>query len=97
MIRKKGILRKTFLFSSLLIVLVIALSFSILYQALPSYYLYRKQATLNSSSEGLVQALQAAESEEASRTLLADFSEANNATVLSFDGSEQLLLKARTG
>lgn len=96
MIRKKGILRKTFLFSSLLIVLVIALSFSILYLALPSYYLYRKQATLNSSSEGLVQALQAAESEEASRTLLADFSEANNATVLSFDGSEQLLLKLST-
>lgn len=39
MFLKRGIVRKTFLFSALLIILVISVSFTILYFAMPQYYL----------------------------------------------------------
>lgn len=47
MLRKNGIVQKTFLFSALLIVLVTLVSFSILYFAMPRYYLLKKEQTLH--------------------------------------------------
>ena len=45
MFLKKGIVRRSFLFSALLIILVILVSFAVLYFAMPQYYLFKKNQT----------------------------------------------------
>jgi two-component system sensor kinase Ihk len=93
MFLKKGIVRKTFIFSSLLIVLVVMTSFAVMYFAMPEYYLYKKEQMLQQNLDALVDALKHTDSPEACKTLIADFVESNNATVLTFDAGQTLLVE----
>lgn len=91
MFLKKGIVRKIFWFSTLLILIVTSISFAVMYFVMPGYYLMRKGQTLQGNLTALTQGLQAAETEEACAALISDFSEMNNVTVLSFNKHNALL------
>jgi len=88
---KKGIVRKTFLFSSLLIVLVTLISFVVMYFAMPSYYRTQKAKTLYSNIDALAVSLRSASTEEECAALIAEFSDVNNVNVFSFDKDNSLL------
>ena len=79
--------RKTFFFSALLIVLVILISFAILYFAMPGYYLYKKEQALQANLDALTVELRAAATWEAYAAKIHDFVESNNVTVLSFNNA----------
>ena len=79
--RKAGITRRTFLFVALLIVLVTFVSFAILYFAMPSYYLYKKEQALKQGLEKLEDGLKSSTELEACADLIVDFSETYNVTV----------------
>lgn len=91
MLRKKGIVRKTFFFSALLTVIVIAVAFSILYFTMPGYYRKIKEIKLNDSLNALTSSLAQAGSEEECAELIAGFSETNNVNVLAFDENDFVL------
>jgi len=91
MLLKKGIVRKTFLYSALLILLVILISFAVMYFIMPGYYLAQKENTIQKNLSVLTRNLQAAGSAEECAILISDFSMINNVTVLSFDKDERLL------
>ncbi|MEJ8546215.1 sensor histidine kinase [Brevibacillus borstelensis] len=91
MYRQTGIALKTFIFTSVLIILVIAVSFGILYSVLPSYYLYTKNQTLQKNAEALVLELNDSVKEEEFIQYISDFARSNNADVLSFDRHGLLL------
>lgn len=96
MLLKKGIVRRTFLFSALLIILVILISFAVLYFAMPQYYLYKKEQVLQDNLDRLVTELKASETQEKCASLISDFIEANNASVISFDPNDTPLLELST-
>lgn len=91
MLLKRGFVRKTFLFSALLILLVVVLSFTALYFTMPGYYLYQKEKALQSSLDSLTGSLRSAATEEEYALLIADFSQQNNVSILSFAEGERLL------
>lgn len=91
MLLKKGIVRKTFLFSAALILFVILISFAVMYFIMPGYYLVQKEKTLKDNLDALTSGMQSAKTGDECAALIADFSAANNVTVLSFDENEVLL------
>lgn len=91
MLLKKGIVRKNFWFSTLLILIVISISFAVMYFVMPGYYLAHKETTLQNNLHTLTRKLQAAESEGACAGFIAEFSEENNVNVLSFHRSGMLI------
>lgn len=93
MLRKKGIVRKTFLFSSLLIALVVMLSFSVLYFIMPGYYLRQKERNLQNNLNALTSELKAAGTQEECVSLISGFVNENNADAMAFSGDGQLLPK----
>lgn len=96
MFLKKGIVRRSFLFSALLIILVILVSFAVLYFAMPQYYLFKKNQTLQNNLNDLETKLKAAGTQETCSSLLSDFIEANNVSVLSFDANDRPLMELST-
>ncbi|MCL2856596.1 MAG: HAMP domain-containing histidine kinase [Oscillospiraceae bacterium] len=91
MLLGKGIVRKTFLFASLLITLVTFISFSILYFAMPGYYLRQKERTFQRNLYSLATQLHSAGSHDVYAEMLFAFSLENNAVVFSFDEAGALL------
>lgn len=91
MLFKKGIVRKTFLFSILLILIVVLISFTVMYFILPSYYLKQKRLDLRQNVDTVAHNLKYAKNAEECAALIADFSKQNNVTVLSFDEDEMLI------
>ncbi|MCL2421382.1 MAG: HAMP domain-containing histidine kinase [Defluviitaleaceae bacterium] len=88
---KKGLALKTFAFALVLMTLVMAVSLGILYAFLPSYYFRHKNNQLARNADILQQQLSTAASVEESAALIANFSEANNATAIAFDADNRLL------
>jgi two-component system sensor kinase Ihk len=91
MLRKKGIVRRTFFFSALLTIVVIAVAFSILYFTMPGYYRKIKEIKLADSLHALTSSLAQAGSEEECAALISKFSETNNVSVLAFDQNDAVL------
>lgn len=89
MLHKRGIVRKTFLFSALLIVLVVMISFTVLYFAMPRYYLFKKNQVLQTELNRLVETLKTAGSQEDGISFIASFVEENNVMVFSFDEDQK--------
>lgn len=85
MLRKTGIVRKTFLFAALLIVLVTLVSFTILYFAMPSFYLYKKEQSLKAGMIELEEELKKSTDQDACAALITNFTEKYNVTVTSID------------
>jgi two-component system sensor kinase Ihk len=83
--------RKTFFFSALLIVLVTVISFAILYFAMPDYYLQKKRQSLQTNLDTLIGQLRQAAEQEEQAELIAAFLERNNATAVAFDAAGALI------
>ena len=96
MLFKKGIVRKTFLFSSLLILLVIIVSFATLYLMMPRFYYQWKVNTLRDNLNVLTQKLKQAPDYETAAPQVQAFSEANNVTLMAFDKDENILAEIST-
>jgi len=88
---KKGLRRKTFVFTLAVITLVIIVSFGILYFALPGYYLRQKSAVLQRNADVLALELNMAASDAKNAELIADFAQNNNANVVAFDENNSLI------
>jgi len=88
---KKGLKWKTFMFTLAVITLVIAVSFGILYFALPGYYLRQKSEILQKNAENLAEGLKSAVSETEGAELIASFAQNNNANVVAFDENDSLI------
>ena len=80
----KGIMFKTFIFTTALITLVVLVSFGILYAVLPGYYSFLKNRTLNQNTANLVADLRKAEDNNDIKSILAQFCRDNNATISLF-------------
>lgn len=91
MLLRKGIVRKTFLFSALLVLLVTLISFAVMYFAMPGYYLTQKEKTLQSNLDLLAESLRSASTDEECAGLITAFSDANNVNIFSFDKDNSLL------
>lgn len=91
MFLKRGIVRKTFLFSVLLTVLVTLVAFAILYCTMPGYYYKAKKENLRESLNALTAQLSSAQTQESCAALISKFSDENNVNVLSFDKEDALL------
>lgn len=92
MFKKKGIALKTFIFTSVLITFVVLISFGILYAVLPNYYFDTKNKTLNANAELLVKKIAEAGAEDEVSLLIRDFSQDNNAEVMSYDADDELII-----
>lgn len=84
MLRKAGIVRRTFVFVALLIVIVTLVSFAILYFALPPFYLRTKERSLQKGAGQLEEELKLSGTEEECALLIAGFTEEYNVTVSTF-------------
>ena len=91
MLFKKGIVRKTFLFSISLTLIVVLIAFLVMYFMLPSYYLKQKRQDLRQNVDTLAESLQLIQSETDCAELIMDFARQNNVSVLSFDQNEMLI------
>ncbi|MEC1722560.1 ATP-binding protein [Schinkia azotoformans] len=96
MLKKRGITRHTFLFTSLLISLVIVISFGILYIALPDYYFYSKHKKLEDHAENLVTDIKSAHTQKEINELIKQFSALNNAHVTVYDEKDELIVELST-
>lgn len=85
MLKRSSIVRKTFLFSAMLIILVTLVSFAILYFAMGPYYLYKKEQSIKTGMIKLEMALKYSNDQNAAAILIADFAEAYNVKVASID------------
>lgn len=85
MLRKTGILHKTFLFAGLLITVVTLVSFAILYFAMPPFYRYKKEQSLKTGIARLEEALKKTDEQAACAELISDFAKAYNVLVISVD------------
>ncbi len=93
MFRKRGIVRNTFIYTSLLITFVIFISFGILYLVLPDYYTYSKNKVLKTNADNLAVNIQSAKTENEIAHYISDFSAQNNAITLAYDTADNLILK----
>lgn len=91
--RRKGILFKTFLFTSGLISLIIAVSFGILYLTLPKYYLNKKNETLRKNTQALSEDINKTKEEDKIKGLISQFCLDNNADIMSYDAEGKLDLR----
>jgi len=82
-----------FIFTSILISLVIIISFGILYISLPDYYFFSKQKNLENNTEILVQNIKAAKTNDEIISLIKDFSTLNNANVMVYDEKNELIME----
>ena len=82
---KRGIVKKTFLFTSAIVTLVSLLSLAILYFVMPQYYQHKKNQALSGNLDALVAALKDAGDVESCAALISGFVGANNVNVLAFD------------
>jgi len=96
MLLKKGIVRKTFFFSSLLITLVILVSFAILYYMTPRYYFRWKEDSLKNNIATLAQKLSSTEDYDSGAALINIFCEANNVVLIAFDADENIIQELST-
>ncbi len=96
MFKKRGITLNTFIFTSILISLVIVISFGILYIVLPDYYFYSKQKNLEDNTEVLVKNLKSEKTDEEITNLITEFSTLNNADVMVYDEDDELILEFST-
>lgn len=96
MLKKRGIILNTFIFTSILISLVIIISFGILYIVLPDYYYYSKQKNLEANTEILVENIKSANEDEEITKLIAEFSNLNNANVMVYDKKDELIVELST-
>lgn len=85
MLKKTSITRRTFLFATLLIVVVTFVSFAILYLAMPSYYLYKKKQSLKFGTEELERQIKNSTDKNEIAAKIADFTTEYNVTITSFD------------
>lgn len=85
MFKKKGITLKTFIFTSALITVIVAVSFGILYFTLPGFYFNAKSKSLQKNAGVFEQSLKQAATQEECVGLIKAFSLANNAFVISYD------------
>lgn len=92
MLKKKGIALKTFLFTSILIALVVIISFAGLYFVLPDYYSYTKRNKLEANTERLVRSLEGDATKEECAELITVFASENNAEVMAFDSQNVPIL-----
>ncbi|WP_186429609.1 HAMP domain-containing sensor histidine kinase [Clostridium sp. BSD9I1] len=96
MFKKRGIILDTFIFTSILISLVIIISFGILCTVLPDYYHYSKQKNLEANTEVLVENIKSAKEDEEISKLIAEFSTLNNANVMVYDEKDELIVELST-
>ena len=96
MLLKKGIVRKTFFFSSAMMILVIVSAFAILYFAMPRFYLKWKQTALQNNVAALTQKLKSANDYETAAAYVVSFTEANNVSLMAFDRDENLVAEIST-
>lgn len=87
MVRKAGITRKTFLFAAMLIMLVTLVSFAILFFAMPSYYLHKKEQALKDGTGLLTEALKNTADKDECAALIAAYCESYNVMVTSLDAN----------
>lgn len=83
--KRKSILQKTFLFSSLLVIVTLTISFILLVVFLPTYYVNTKYKNLEKSTQHLAQQLKQPISEEKITELINEFAQKNNAQVWPYD------------
>lgn len=93
MLKKRGILISTFIFTSILISIVILISFGVLYFALPDYYFYLKQNTLEDRAEVLAQDIKNAKTDEEIINSISEFSSLNNAIVMAYDENVKVIFE----
>jgi two-component system sensor kinase Ihk len=86
----RGIAFKTFIFSSLLITVAVALTLGVLCAALPGYYKRQKTKKFREQAEKLAYNIEREDSLENCASLISGFSNQNNAQVLAFDENETL-------
>lgn len=96
MLFKNSIVRKTFFFAALLIILVTLGSFAVLYFAMPSFYLQKKQQTLQDGLNQLTAALKTAGSQEECAELIVNYTNSYNVMVTALDDSEETILELST-
>ncbi len=93
MFKKRGIVLNIFLFTSLLITLVIMISFGILYMVLPDYYTYSKNKVLWANTDILADNIINAKTDKEVSYLITEFSLLNNADVIAYDENDLLIVK----
>jgi signal transduction histidine kinase len=91
MLFRKGIVRKTFLFSTILALIVVLIAFAVMYFMLPSYYMKLKKTSFETNVAAITQNLKSAGNQEECADLIARFSKQNNVSVLAFDRDEMLI------
>lgn len=97
MFKKRGIILNTFIFTSMLISLVVVISFGILYMVLPDYYTYSKQKKLEANTEKLVEEIKTAiKTDDEIIDLISEFSTLNNANVMVYDKKDDLIVELST-
>lgn len=94
--KKRGITLNIFIFTSILISLVIIISFGILYIVLPDYYSYTKHKKLENNTETLVEDIKSANTHNEINELIAEFSTLNNANVMVYDEKDELIVELST-
>lgn len=92
MLRRAGIVRRTFLFVGLLIVLVTLVSFAILYFAMPPYYRYKKEESLKAGTEQLEAELKVSTDRDECAALIAAYTEEYNVTVTTIGADGKTLM-----
>lgn len=93
MFKNKGIVFKTFVFTSALIVFVVIISFSILYLVMPKYYFFVKTTTIEKNSTMLARFISETNDKEAIIKKIDDFSSKNNAEVISLDSDNNIVFE----
>ncbi|MDR1638210.1 MAG: HAMP domain-containing histidine kinase [Clostridiales bacterium] len=86
----RGIALKTFIFSSLLTTVAIALTLGALCLVLPGYYKQRKTTNFTVQAEQLAYNLEQEDSLENCASIISGFASQNNAQVLAFDENDTL-------
>jgi two-component system sensor kinase Ihk len=90
---KKSIAQKTFFFTATLILVIVTISFGLLYLVLPQYYLHTKEKDVKENTAALVEKLKSSASEVEKAAEIQNFAAKNNAVVIAFDKSEAILPK----
>ena len=91
MFKKRGIAFKTFVFTALLIGLVLTLSLGLLFMAMPDYYLYTKQKNLEKNADLLAGQLAGEKTDQEISKAIASFALANNAELTCYSNQNELL------
>lgn len=88
--KRKGILRKSFVFAALLIAVTIVLSFTLLYLFLPTYYMNSKTSSLEKNTASLIAKIENAKNDQIEADIN-QFCLENNVQLWAYDGQGQTL------